>query len=44
MTKEEVLVTPFGEMTDMLNCQAIDNGAKQKSEKLSMEQILFEMI
>jgi len=43
MTKQEVLVTPYSEMLDMLACQMIDNGAKQKREKLSMEQILFEL-
>jgi len=44
MTKQEVLVTPYGEMIDMLNCSAIDAGAKQKAQKLTQEQILFEIL
>jgi len=44
MSKAEVLVTPYGEMMDMLACSAIDAGAKQKKEKLSMEQILFDIM
>lgn len=44
MTKQEVLVTPYGEMCDMLNCAAIDNGARQKKDKLTQEQILFDVI
>lgn len=41
MSKEEVLITPYGEMIDMLNCQAIDNGAKQKEPKVTQEEIWF---
>lgn len=44
MSKQEVLVTPYGEMIDMLNCSAIDNGAKQKKAQLTQEQILFELL
>lgn len=33
MDKREILVTPYAEMLDMLACLAIDNGAKQKTEK-----------
>lgn len=44
MSKQEVLVTPYGEMMDMLNCSVIDAGAKQKAEKLSREQIMFDVL
>lgn len=41
MGKEEILVTPIGEMLDMISCLAIYEGsAKQKPPKLSMEEIL----
>ena len=26
MSKREILITPFGEMQDMIACRAIDNG------------------
>jgi len=41
MSKREILVTPYGEMLDMLACFAIDSGASQKKEKPTMEQIIF---
>lgn len=41
MSKQEILVTPFGEMLDMLACFAIDNGASQKKPKLTQEQMFF---
>ena len=44
MTKKEVLVTPYGEMMDMIACMNIDAGAKQKKEELTQEQILFELM
>lgn len=43
MSKPEILVTPYGEMLDMLACSAIDQGAKQKRKPLSMESILFSL-
>lgn len=44
MSKEEILVTPYGEMLDMLACSAIDAGANQKKEKLSQEQMFFDVL
>lgn len=44
MSKREILVTPYGEMLDMLACSAIDNGASQKKPKLTMEDILFKIL
>ena len=41
MSKREILITPYGEMLDMLACSAIDAGASQKKEKPTMEQIIF---
>lgn len=38
MSKQEILVTPYAEMLDMLACLAIDNGAKQKTEKKKLSQ------
>jgi len=38
MDKREILVTPYAEMLDMLACLAIDNGAKQKTEKKKLSQ------
>lgn len=43
MSKREILVTPYGEMLDMLACSAIDAGAKQKEPKMKMEDILFSL-
>lgn len=43
MGKREILVTPYGEMLDMLACSAIDAGASQKKPKMKMEEILFEL-
>ncbi len=42
MSKREILVTPMGEMMDMLACFSIDQGgAKQKKEELSLYDKLF---
>ncbi len=42
MSKQEILVTPFSEMLDMLACSAIDQGgAKQKKEELTPYQKFF---
>lgn len=43
MSKREILITPYGEMCDMLACSAIDNGASQKKPKKTMEEILFNL-
>ena len=44
MCKREVLVTPYGEMLDMLACSYIDAGTKQKKRKLTQEQMFFDVI
>ena len=36
MTKQEILVTRYGEMSDMISCYAIFNGAKPK-KKMSFD-------
>lgn len=42
MSKREILVTPYGEMLDMLACFAIDSGsAEPKKKKMSMEEIFM---
>lgn len=33
MEKREIYVTPYGEMIDMINCMAIDNGAAKPKRK-----------
>lgn len=33
MEKREIYVTPYGEMIDMINCMAIDNGAARPKRK-----------
>lgn len=43
MSKEEILCTTTGEMSDMLACMAIYSGAMRPKKKLSMETILFGM-
>lgn len=42
MTKQEILVTRYGEMTDMISCLAIYNGAdpKKKPKKFSFDEAL----
>lgn len=41
MSKREILVTPYGEMLDMLACLSIYSGAaKPKKEKLSFEEVM----
>lgn len=42
MSKAEILVTPVGEMRDMLDCLAIYNGAspKKKARKMSLLETL----
>lgn len=41
MSKDEVEHTRWGEMMDLIACQAIVNGAKPKKKKKSMEEILL---
>lgn len=41
MTKDEVEVTRWGEMIDLIACHAIYNGAKPKKKMKSMEEILL---
>ena len=33
MTKQEIMVTRYGEMSDMISCYAIFNGAEPKTKK-----------
>jgi hypothetical protein len=44
MSKQEVLVTPYGEMMDMLACSAIDAGGKQKGSHLTQSEMFFDVI
>lgn len=42
MSKREILVTPYGEMADMIACLFIDEGrAKPKKPKPRMEDVLM---
>lgn len=43
MTAAEIRVTRWGEMLDMIACNAISNGAKpkKKKKKVTMEEIVF---
>lgn len=42
MSKQEILITPYGEMLDMLACFQIDSGAAEpKKKKMSMEEIFM---
>lgn len=42
MTKAEILVTRYGEMTDMIACHAIQNGAEPKNRhKMTFEEALM---
>ena len=36
MSKQEILVTRYGEMSDMISCYAIFNGADPKKKKHKM--------
>jgi len=42
MNRQEIMVTPYSEMADMISCFAIYNGAepKHKPRKLSFEEAL----
>lgn len=37
MTKQEIMSTRYGEMSDMISCFAIFNGAEAKSKKRKMD-------
>ena len=39
MSKEEIMVTRYGEMSDMISCYAIFNGADPKN-KLSFDEAM----
>lgn len=44
MDKREILVTPMGEMLDMISCLSIYNGVakqKKKKRKLSYQEIMM---
>lgn len=36
MSKQEIMVTRYGEMGDMISCYAIFNGAEPKKKKYAM--------
>lgn len=39
MTRQETMLTPYGEMLDLISCLAIYNGgAKEKDRKLSFDE------
>lgn len=41
MTKQEIMVTRYGEMSDMISCYAIFNGAEaKKTKKMSFEEAM----
>ena len=40
MTKEEVIVTTVGEMSDMMACYAIEHGTAKEKSRLSVEEVL----
>ena len=40
MTKQEIMVTRYGEMSDMISCYAIFNGAEPKKRKMSFDDAL----
>lgn len=41
MARDEVEITRWGEMMDLIACHAINNGAKPKKRKKTMEEILM---
>ena len=40
MSKQEIMVTRYGEMSDMISCYAIFNGAEPKKKKMSFDDAL----
>ena len=44
MSKQEVLITPYDEMMDILACSAIDAGGKQKGSHLTQTEMLFDVV
>lgn len=41
MSKAEILVTPYGEMMDMLTCLSIFNGTAKPRKKWTFDDILM---
>ena len=39
MSREETMLTRFGEMMDMIACMAISNGADEKEKDLTFDEI-----
>ena len=40
MNKQEIMITRYGEMSDMISCYAIFNGAEPKKKKMSFDDVL----
>lgn len=40
MSKQEILTTRYGEMSDMISCYAIFNGAEPKRKKLTFDEAM----
>lgn len=40
MTKKETMLTGYGEMLDLIDCMAIDNGAEQKEPEKDILDVL----
>lgn len=40
MSKQEILTTRYGEMSDMISCYAIFNGAEPKRKKLTFDEVM----
>lgn len=40
MTRQEIMVTKYGEMLDMISCRAIDLGLCRQKIKLSYDEVM----
>lgn len=40
MSRQEIMVTRYGEMSDMISCYAIFNGADPKKPKMDFDEAL----
>lgn len=40
MSKQEIIVTRYGEMSDMISCYAIFNGAEPKKKKMDFDEAM----
>ena len=40
MSRQEIIVTRYGEMSDMISCFAIYNGAEPKKKKMTFDEVL----